>query len=210
MTLTRAFDLSEVESVTLEFWTWYDIEENWDYAYVEVSTDGGQTWEILQAPSTTDYNPNGNSFGWAYTGMSGGGEEPRWIREEVDLSDYVGGEVLIRFEYITDDAVNHPGFTVDDIWIPELDYDYDAESVDGWEAEGFIRMENILPQRWIVQVIEIAGWETRVHRLELDEGGKGEYLIDAGEVDEVVLVISALAPSTTEVAAYEYEVREVE
>ncbi|HAL62772.1 MAG TPA: hypothetical protein DCP08_10255 [Chloroflexi bacterium] len=210
MTLTRAFDLSGVESATLEFWTWYDIEENWDYAYVEVSTDGGQTWEILQAPSTTDYNPNGNSFGWAYTGMSGGGEEPRWIREEVDLSDYVGGEALIRFEYITDDAVNRAGFAVDDIRIPELGYEYDAESDDGWEAEGFIRMENVLPQRWIVQVIEFAGRETRVHEIELDEEGKGEYLIDADEVDQVVLVVSALAPSTTEVATYRYEVREAE
>ncbi|MCJ7666767.1 MAG: immune inhibitor A, partial [Anaerolineae bacterium] len=128
MTLTRAFDLSGLESATLEFWAWYDIEENWDYAYVEMSTDGGETWDILHAPSTTDYNPNGNSFGWAYTGMSGGGEKPQWIREKVDLSDYVGGEVLIRFEYITDDAVSRPGFTVDDIKIPELEYDYDAES----------------------------------------------------------------------------------
>jgi immune inhibitor A len=209
-TLTRAFDLSGLESATLEFWTWYDIEEDWDYAYVEVSTNGGQTWDILQAPSTTDYNPNGNNFGWAYTGMSGGGEEPRWIREGVDLSDYAGGEVLIRFEYITDDAVIHPGFAVDDIWIPELDYDYDAERDDGWEAEGFIRMENILPQRWIVQVIEFAGRETRVHKIELDEEQGGEYFIDGDEVDEVVLVISALAPSTTEVAGYRYEVREVE
>lgn len=218
MTLTRAFDLSGLESATLEFWAWYDIEEDWDYAYLEVSTDGGQTWEILQAPSTTDYNPNGNSFGWAYTGMSGGGEEPRWIREEVDLSDYVGGEILVRFECITDDAVNHPGFAVDDIWIPELGYKYDAEPAleggvggdNGWEAEGFIRMDNILPQRWIVQVIEFAGQETRVHKIELDEQGKGEYLIKADEVDEVVLVVSALAPSTTEVATYRYEVREVE
>ncbi len=209
-TLTRAFDLSGLESATLEFWTWYDIEENWDYAYVEVSSDGGQTWDILITPSGTDYNPNGNNFGWAYTGMSGGGEEPRWIREEVDLSDHVGEEVLIRFEYITDDAVIHPGFAVDDIWIPELDYDYDAERDDGWEAEGFIRMENILPQRWIVQVIEFAGRETRVRSIQLDQEQKGEWLIDADEVDEVVLVISALAPSTTEVAGYRHEVREVE
>jgi hypothetical protein len=210
MTLTRAFNLSGVESATLEFWAWYDIEENWDYAYVEVSTNGGETWDILQAPSTTDYNPNGNSFGWAYTGMSGGGEKPQWIREKVDLSDYVGGEALIRFEYITDDAVSRPGFTVDDISIPELEYGYDAESDDGWEAEGFIRMENILPQRWIVQVIEIAGRETRVHKMELNEEQKGEYLIKADEVDQVVLVVSALAPSTTEVGTYRYEVREAE
>jgi len=210
MTLTRAFDLGGLESATLEFWAWYEIEENWDYAYVEVSTDGGQTWDILQAPSTTDYNPNGNSFGWAYTGMSGGGEEPQWIREEVDLSDYVGGEALIRFEYITDDAVNRAGFALDDIGIPELGYDYDAENDDGWEAEGFIRMENVLPQRWIVQVIEFAGRETRVHKIDLAEEGKGEWLIEGDEGDEAVLVVSALAASTTEVARYKNEGREVE
>lgn len=210
MTLTRAFDLSGLESATLEFWTWYDIEEDWDYAYVEVSTDGGQTWEILKTSSTTDYNPNGNNFGWGYTGKSGGGEEPQWIREQVDLSDYVGGEVLIRFEYITDDAVNRPGFALDDIRIPELDYEYDAEGDDGWEAEGFIRMDNILPQEWSVQVIETTGRETKVQRIELDEEQKGEYLIDADGVDEVVLVVSALAPTTTVVGTYRYEVREAE
>jgi hypothetical protein len=99
---------------------------------------------------------------------------------------------------------------VDDITIPELAYGYDAESDDGWEAEGFIRMENILPQRWVVQVIEIAGRETRVHKIELNEEQKGEYLIKADEVDQVVLVVSALAPSTTEVGTYRYEVMEVE
>jgi len=49
-----------------------------------------------------------------------------------------------------------------------------------------------------------------VRKIELDEEGKGEWLIDADEVDEVVLMVSALAPSTTEVATYKYEVREAE
>jgi len=49
-----------------------------------------------------------------------------------------------------------------------------------------------------------------VHEIELDEEGKGEYLIKGDEVDQVVLVVSALAPTTTEVATYEYEVREME
>jgi len=71
-------------------------------------------------------------------------------------------------------------------------------------------MENVLPQRWIVQVIEFAGEETRVHKIELDEEGKGEWLIDADEVDEVVLMVSALAPSTTEVGTYRYGVKEAE
>jgi len=45
-----------------------------------------------------------------------------------------------------------------------------------------------------------------VRKIELDEEQKGEWLIDADEVDEVVLVVSALAPSTTEVGTYRYSV----
>ena len=42
--LTRAFDLSGVDTATLSFWTWYDIEDDWDYGYVMASADGGETW----------------------------------------------------------------------------------------------------------------------------------------------------------------------
>jgi len=207
MYLTRAFDLSEVSDATLEFWTWYDIEEDWDYAYVEISTDGGQTWEILTTPSGTGTNPNGNSFGWAYTGRSGGGERAEWIQERVDLSAYTGQEVLIRFEYITDDAVNRPGFVLDDIAIPEIGYFGDfEEDEDGWEPAGFIRHANVLPQHWLVQLI-LFGPETTVQRLELNEDRTGEWVIPLDSTtDRAVITISGLAPVTTEMASYHYEI----
>ena len=105
MTLTRAFDLTGLSQATLEVWLWYDIEEDWDYAYIEVSTDAGQTWDILRGQYTTDSNPNGNSFGHAYSGKSGSADEaPDWVEEEIDLAPYVGQEILLRFEYITDGA----------------------------------------------------------------------------------------------------------
>jgi len=207
MYLTRAFDLSGVNEATLEFWTWYDIEEDWDYAYVEVSTDGGQTWEILTTPSGTGTNPNGNSFGWAYTGRSGGGERAEWIQERVDLSAYAGQEVLIRFEYITDDAVNRPGFVLDDVAIPEIGYFSDfEENGDGWEPAGFIRHANVLPQRWLVQLV-LFGPETTVERLELNEDQTGEWVIPLNSTtDRAVITISGLAPVTTERASYSYEI----
>jgi len=46
MTLTREFDLAEVQNATLSYWTWYDLEEDYDYLYVEASTDG-EHWDIL-------------------------------------------------------------------------------------------------------------------------------------------------------------------
>lgn len=72
MTLTHQFDLVGVSGpVHMNYWTWYDIEKDYDYVYVEASTDG-QHWNFLTTPSGTDSNPNGASFGWAYTGQSNG------------------------------------------------------------------------------------------------------------------------------------------
>ena len=207
MTLTREFDLSEVDSATLEFWTWYDIEEDWDYAYVEISTDGGATWQILTTPSCTAEDPNGNSFGCAYTGMSGDGGEPTWIQEQVDLTPYAGQTVQVRFEYITDDAVNRPGFVVDDLGIPEIDYfsDFEADG-DGWETEGFVRHANVLNQRWLVQLI-LFGPQTTVQQLEVGADQTGQWEIPlGGGVGRAVVVVSGLAPVTTEPAAYRYDI----
>ena len=217
MTLTRAFDLTGLPQATLKVWLWYDIEEDWDYAYIEVSTDGGQTWDILKGQYTTDFNPNGNSFGHAYTGKSGLADEaPDWVEEKIDLTPYVGQEILLRFEYITDDAVNHAGLCVDDIAIPELGYFHDADtsaklstgSNEQWVAEGFIRTDNILPQRFLVQLIEL-GPGVKVRRMELDETQTGHLVVEGlgREVQRAVLVVSGLAPVTTELASYEYSIK---
>ena len=209
MTLTRAFDLTGLSQATLKAWLWYDIEEDWDYAYIEVSTNGGQTWDILTGQHTTDSNPNGNSFGQAYTGKSRGAadEVADWVEEEMDLTPYVGQEILLRFEYVTDGAVNQAGFCVDDIAIPELGYLYDAETDGEWIAEGFIRTDNILPQRFLVQLV-VLGPDVRVRRMELDEAQAGRLVVEGlGKgVERAVLVVSALAPVTTELASYEYSI----
>ena len=211
MTLTRTFDLTGLEQATLRFWTWYDIEEDWDYAYVEVSPDGGQSWHILPGRHTTDSNPNGNSFGQAYTGASGGGEAPQWVQEQVDLTPYAGKQVLVRFEYVTDDAVNRSGMLIDDISIPELGYADDVEDGDGgWEAAGFVRVDNVLPQRFIVQLVTFGprGKPVRVERMALDELQRGQLeLRGLGEdVERAVLIVAGIAPVTTEWASYEYNV----
>jgi len=204
--LTHAFDLTEVSTATLKYWTWYDIEADWDYGYVEASTDGGQSWDILQAPHSSTTNPAGNAFGPGYTNTSGDGLA--WIEESVDISAYAGQQILIRFEYVTDDAVNRPGWTIDDISIPELGFFDDVEDgVDGWQTEGFVRIDNILPQRFLAQVIEI-GDEIKVQSIPLDETNHGTLTInDLGStVERAILVVGGLTPITTEPASYEYRI----
>ena len=90
MTMTRAFDLSELETATLTFWAWYEIEMGWDYGYVGVSLDNGRSWQLLETESSTFDNPQGNSFGAGYTGISGGGETAQWVQETADLTPFVG------------------------------------------------------------------------------------------------------------------------
>ncbi len=69
-TLTRAFDLTGVRSATLTFDTWYSLASHWTYAYVEVSTDGGSTWDILPMEASSRANPHGAAYGPGYTGIS--------------------------------------------------------------------------------------------------------------------------------------------
>jgi len=200
--LTRAFDLRGVEKASLHFWTWYQIENLWDYAYVMVSTDGGATWTPLASSRTTTDDPHGNAYGPGYTGESGG-----WVEEVIDLSAYAGQEILLRFEYITDDAVTQPGFLLDDLSIPEIGYADDMERDDGgWLSEGWLRTDNVLPQEFLVLLVQpSAAAETPPVTRLLGAGdapqGEWEVTVD-GTSGQAVLVVSGLAPVTTEPARY--------
>src|SRR5436309_14467665 len=88
-TLTRSFDLTGLKGkhVTLQFDTWLDLETDYDYAFVEVSTDS-MNWTTLKGKYTTTSNPNGANWGNGYTGESGGGSSPQWVQESIDLTRY--------------------------------------------------------------------------------------------------------------------------
>ena len=77
-TLTRSVTVPAVASGStppaLTFDLWHDIEEDWDYLYLEVSTDGGQSWDVLPAEGTTDANPWATATAMATPGPAGGRE----------------------------------------------------------------------------------------------------------------------------------------
>ncbi len=203
-TLTREFNLSGLSKATLIFKTWFEIEKDWDYAYAEVSQDNGKTWVILQSSLTSSANPLGSSFGPGYTGNSGGKDAPAWVAEKLDLTPYVGGKVLVRFEYVTDGAVNNNGFAIDDISLPEIGYTSDFEVDDGgWSAEGFVRINNVLLQPYLVQIVEV-GDTTTVRKLSLDEAQQGSTIIRelGSQLKRAVVVVSGVSPYTTQKAPY--------
>ncbi len=205
MTLTRTFDFTQAQApLTLQYRTWYDLEKDYDFAYVVASTNG-EDWEMLRPPSGTDNNITGNNFGFGYNGMSGGGEEAQWILESIDLSKFAGQKVQIRFEYVTDAAVNGEGLLVDDIAIPEIGYFTDFEQDDGgWEAAGFVRIQNVLPQTYRLSLIRI-GKITTVETLTLNADNSLELPLEfGGDLREVVLVISGTTRFTRQPTAYRF------
>ena len=105
----------------------YDIELDWDYAYLTVNGTPVAT------NLSTNTDPNGQNFGNGITGDSGG-----WVDLTADLSTFAGQNVTIGFRYWTDVAVANPGMFVDDIAITGQALD-DAETDPGWTYNGFIR-----------------------------------------------------------------------
>ncbi len=208
MTLTRKFDFTGLSGpLTFSYWTWYDVEKDFDFVYLEASTDG-QNWQIIKTPSSTDKNLSGNSYGWGYNGVSGGGITPQWIQEQVDLSEYAGKQVYLRFEYVTDATTNGEGFMLDDLSIPQAGYSTDFEKDDGgWKGEGFVRIENTLPQTYRLELIT-KGKTISVSQVSLTSDNTADIPLHiGGDVKEVVLVVSGVTPFTRQTTGYQYSVK---
>ena len=197
-TLVREVDLTTVGEATLEYEVWFSIEEEWDYVYLQVSTDGGGSWDILHTPNTSDANPIGVAFGPGYTGVS-----KDWKSESVDLSDYVGQQVLVRFQYVTDDALNDIGLCLRNLSIPEVNVEPGDE---GWMPEGFVHVDNRVPQHYIVQMMQ-KGESNRVFQVPLSIGESGmwvgELSVEPYEgLERTMIAVTAVAPATRVKAAY--------
>ena len=198
-TLTREVDLSAVPKATLSFWSWYEIEPDFDYGYVSVSVDGGNRWTTLRTDATTTDDPNGNNLGNGMTGHSGAGVKPAWVKQTADLTPYAGKKVQLRFEYVTDGALNFNGLAIDDIAIPEIAFSDDAEADHGWVGNGFIRSSNVVKQRYVVQVIR-PGSTPAVER-HVVEDGTLELDVDGSKDRRApLLAITPIAPRSTEPA----------
>ncbi|HEX7394170.1 MAG TPA: hypothetical protein VF313_04510 [Anaerolineaceae bacterium] len=200
MTLTQAFDFSTVNgSVSMTYWTWYDTEKNFDYAYLVASTDD-QNWEMVKTTSGTTDNPGNNNLGIGYNGNSGG-----WIKETVDLSKYAGKKVQLRFEYITDAQLYGEGFLLDDVSIPQIGYQTDFEKDDGgWIAQGFVRIQNYLPQTYRLTLIDL-GSPKSVRYLSLNSDQS--LNIPLNLANDVILVVSGTTRYTRQLASYAFSIK---
>ncbi len=230
MSLTRSVDLSNVKQATFSFWTWFNIEPNYDWLYIEVSTDDGKTWQVLPgAKYTTDRDPTGKQYGPGMTGQSGAEglnltdtEEIKavWVNEAVNLSKYAGQKIKLRLDYLTDEAYSKAGALFDDFQIPEIGWQDDVESGEnGWESQGFIRSNVTLPQHFFVQVVRRDGECGSATTADLSKADNGQPCIQEVALDntnagrltvpyrQAVIVVSPWAIKTVAPASYSLELK---
>ena len=136
-------DLSTVQVATLKFDNFIDIEEQWDFGVVQVSTDGGKTWNSLSNENTrSDVVDEGYPKIKAnLPGFTGFYDE--WQKETFDLSDYTGQKVLISFRYLTDWGYNDAGWFIDNIEIPEVGFTNDGSSTAAFKSMSEIAGEYV-------------------------------------------------------------------
>jgi hypothetical protein len=208
MMLTREIDLSGVSApVELTYWTWYDIEEGWDYLYLETSLDG-EKWTIVETPACSNEDQSGNAYGCGYTGKSGGGGEAEWIQQAVDLSEFAGQKVHLRFEYVTDAALNGEGLLLDDLAIEAAGYTEDFEAGDGgWESAGFARIQNVLPQTFRLALVTFGNDGTTVEYIPVaaDQTASVPVSLESGE--RAVLLVTGTQRFTRLPTSYTLEVK---
>lgn len=113
VSLTTKTAVTVPAGADLTYRTWYEIEEGYDHGFVEVSDDGGATWDTLVDYSGVDTDH------WADT-------------QTVDLAAYEGKGVLLRFEYWTDGGVAPRGWEVTDIRVGDTALAESAFTTDGW------------------------------------------------------------------------------
>ncbi|MBI4283376.1 MAG: immune inhibitor A, partial [Chloroflexi bacterium] len=96
--LTTTINLAQAGSPILTFWHRYSLEQNLDYGYVEVSTNGGNTWTQVFV-------------------VSGNGE---WKWEKVNLKPYAGSVIGLRFRLASNaNGITGDGWYIDDVNIAE-------------------------------------------------------------------------------------------
>ncbi|MET7637694.1 immune inhibitor A domain-containing protein [Streptomyces sp. NPDC005438] len=138
-TLSRKLDLSGASKAQLDLRGWWDIEENYDFLYTEVSTDGGENWDPIDG--TADGKPIPRDGG-DKPAISGSSEKYQDL--SFPLDEFAGKQIDLRFRYLTDGGLAQKGFTADSIKVTadgKAIVEDDAEAEDaGWTANGFDRI----------------------------------------------------------------------
>jgi extracellular elastinolytic metalloproteinase len=188
------------EKPALRFYHKYDIEVGADGGFIEVSTDGGFTWSrVAESMIRNGYNaimtygtlaiPNLGSFS---------GESDGWIPTYVDLSNYIGEAINIRWRFGSDLGNTNPnvdGWYVDNVELMDL-FNYNNETC-VMSAEGDLACATASDAGTIVEsmVLSNTGDEVAQNRISVFPNPANDLLnvaIDITQRGNALLTITSL------------------
>ncbi|HEX3003149.1 MAG TPA: hypothetical protein VHO27_02990 [Angustibacter sp.] len=161
------------DNPTLSFSTKFNIEYGWDFAMVQVSTDGGKTYTSLaNGDTTTDHDPDAQSSAVAqlpgFTGVSGTPNpadytdpvQPTWQTETFDLSKYAGKTIQLSFRYMTDAAQegNNGDGSAAGWWVDDVTVGGTTVS-DGSSVADFQSATQVYPTPVSGWSLQLVGWD---------------------------------------------------
>ena len=203
MSMTQEFDFTNVKgAISINYSMWYDIETDYDYVYLLSSTDG-EVWNMINTPGCSTGNISGNNFGCGYNDVTN-----EWVQETVDISEFAGQKIWLRFEYVTDTAVTGEGFAIDSISIPAVNYTTDFEADNGgWDLQGFVRIQNMIPQSYFVSLVQWTEEGIVVLQKQVAPGESVTFDVqDPSDKNGVILVVSGATRYTRQKAEYQFEI----
>ena len=103
----------------LNITTGWDMEDYWDFGFVQVSTDDGLTWTSLN--DTGDYCTEEVDSGAMQSIVDNLPGITSWTMEDVelsfDLSAYDGQKIMVGFRYMTDWGTFYDGWYIDQVLV---------------------------------------------------------------------------------------------
>lgn len=187
ITLSSTIDLSQKIYAQLNFMAKWDLENNYDYVQLKISTDGGTSWTALcgkyMNPGTADQILNAPLYD---------ATQNTWVAEEIDLSDYTGSVIKLRFTLISDNYTTGDGFYFDDLEVLAIDQPV-ASFGEQYAESGFrvfpnpatdrIILEGKLPTPFRYRILDLRGrvitdglsWRNEI---DLNYNGSGIFMLE--------------------------------
>ena len=106
------YDLSDAVAVFAEFDAQWEVEAKYDYVQFLVSENNGISW----TPQAGKYTRPGNYY-QEYGKPMYDGVQSSWVRETIDLSNFIGKNIKVGFKLVTNEWGDRDGFYFDDFVI---------------------------------------------------------------------------------------------
>ena len=105
-------DLTSSQHAFIEFNAKWDIELEYDYAQLQISEDNGTSWKAICGAYT-----HGAKVIDIYDQPVYDGTQKEWVKEAINLKDFIGKKIKVRFVLKSDNYTNYDGFYFDDFKI---------------------------------------------------------------------------------------------